>query len=131
MKFGLWVEPEMINPDSDLYRQHPDWVLPFPGRPRTQARYQLILEFGRPEVVEHIFGVLDALVDRHVTRRVTTLNLRFDVAMRGALGIGSSLNELSEAELAEYVSHIAFYKRLRAVIQSISLSIPATAAPSN
>jgi len=36
MDFGLWVEPEMVNPDSDLYRQHPEWVLNFPGRPRSR-----------------------------------------------------------------------------------------------
>jgi alpha-galactosidase len=223
MEFGLWVEPEMVNPDSDLYRQHPDWVLHFPGRERTEARNQLILDFGRPEVVEHIFAVLDDLVSRyaiaffkwdmnrlatepgsvagqaiwrrhvegvyqimdrlrrrhpdldiqscsggggrvdlgilgrtdqvwvsdntdaydririqegfslayparcmeawvthehnHITRRAASLGLRFDVAMRGALGIGSSLNELSEAELAEYASYIDFYKRIRHVIQ--------------
>lgn len=223
MKFGLWIEPEMVNPDSDLYRQHPDWVLHFPGRPRTEARHQLILDFGRPEVVEYIFNALDALVARydiaffkwdmnrlatepgsvagkaiwrkhvagvysimdrlrakhptldiqscsggggridlgilaradqvwvsdntdaydririqegfslayparcmeawvthehsHITQRVTPLSLRFDVAMRGVLGIGSSLNDLSEAELAEYASYIAFYKRIRHVIQ--------------
>lgn len=223
MKFGLWVEPEMVNPDSDLYRQHPDWVLHFPGRERTESRHQLILDFGRPEVVEYIFNLLDALVERyriaffkwdmnrlatepgsvvgkaiwrkhvagvyaimdrlrrkhptldiqscsggggridfgalartdqvwvsdntdaldririqegfslayparcmeawvthtrnHQTDRILPLSVRFDVAMRGALGIGSSLNELSEAELAEYASYIAFYKRIRHVIQ--------------
>ncbi len=227
MKFGLWVEPEMVNADSDLYRLHPDWVLHFPGRERTESRNQLILDFGRAEVVEHIFSALDALVDRyaiaffkwdmnrlatepgsvagkaiwrahtagvysimdrlrakhpaleiqscsggggridlgilartdqvwtsdntdafdrlriqegfslayparcmeawvthersHITQRITSLALRFDVAMRGALGIGSSLNELSEAELAEYASYIAFYKRIRPIIQNGTL----------
>jgi alpha-galactosidase len=53
----------------------------------------------------------------HITQRVTLLSLRFDVAMRGALGIGSSLDELSDAELAEYASYITFYKRIRHVIQ--------------
>ncbi len=224
MKFGLWVEPEMVNPNSDLYRAHPDWVLHFPGRPRSEARNQLILDFGRPEVVAHIFAALDALLseypidfikwdmnrnssepgsvagkmiwikhvegvyrimddlrrkhpgvdiqscsggggridlgilartdqvwtsdntdalDRihiqegyslayparlmeswvthavnHLTHRLSPLGLRFDVAMRGALGIGSSLNELSDAELAEYASYIAFYKRIRPVVQN-------------
>jgi alpha-galactosidase len=223
MKFGLWIEPEMVNPDSDLYRRHPEWVLHFPGRERTEARHQLILDFGRPEVVEHIFNVLDELVTRydiaffkwdmnrlatepgsvvgkaiwrahtaavyslmdrlrarhptldiqscsggggridlgmlaradqvwvsdntdafdririqegfslayparcmeawvthehsHITQRTTSLSLRFDVAMRGVLGIGSSLNELSAEELAEYARYIAFYKRIRPVIQ--------------
>ena len=65
MRFGIWVEPEMVNPDSDLYRQHPDWVLHFPGRPRSEARTQLILDFGRPEVVTTIYDVLDHLLSQH------------------------------------------------------------------
>ena len=65
MKFGLWVEPEMINPDSNLYRQHPDWVLHFPGRERTEARHQLILDLGRIEVVEYIFALLDDIIPRY------------------------------------------------------------------
>ena len=224
MKFGLWVEPEMINPDSDLYRAHPDWVLHFPGRPRTVARNQLILDFGRPEVVANIFAALDELVRRyrvdflkwdmnrhptepgsvagreiwvrhvaavydimdrlrerhpslsiqscsggggrvdlgilsrtdqvwisdntdaydrlriqegfslayppramecwvthesnHQTGMPALLPLRFHVAMRGALGIGSNLRELNEDECAEYHRFIAFYKRVRPVIQN-------------
>ncbi|MBI5565501.1 MAG: alpha-galactosidase, partial [Chloroflexi bacterium] len=65
MKFGLWIEPEMVNPDSDLYRRRPDWVLHFPGRERTESRQQLILDFGREEVVEYIFSMLAALVERY------------------------------------------------------------------
>jgi alpha-galactosidase len=223
MQFGLWVEPEMVNPDSDLYRAHPDWVLHFPGRPRTEWRYQLLLDFGRPEVVEHIYGVLHDLLARyaidfikwdmnryatepgsatgqaiwrahtagvysimdrlrrafprlqiescasgggrvdlgilartdqvwtsdntdafdririqegyslayparameawvthavnHQTGLPSPLSLRFDVAMRGALGIGANLNEVSDAELDEYARTIAFYKRIRPVVQ--------------
>jgi len=223
MRFGLWVEPEMVNRDSDLYRAHSDWVLHFPGRPRSEARTQLVLDFGRPEVVEHIFSALDALVrdndiaffkwdmnrntsepgsvagkeiwlrhvagvyaimdrlrakhpgldiqscsggggridfgmlgrvdqvwtsdntdalDRiriqegyslayparcmeswvthahnHQTGRELPLGTRFDVAMRGALGIGASLNKLTEAELADYAGYIAFYKRIRPIVQ--------------
>ena len=223
MQFGLWVEPEMINPDSDLYRAHPDWVLHYPARPRTEARNQLILDFGHPEVVEHIFQILDQLVrengvdffkwdmnryvtepgsaagrgiwrkhveslysimdrlrqkhptlriqscsggggridfgilarcdqawasdntdavDRtriqdgfsliyptramecwvtheknHQTGRISSLNLRFDVAMRGVLGIGTPLDQLSQEELAQYRRKIAFYKRIRPTVQ--------------
>jgi alpha-galactosidase len=61
MDFGLWVEPEMINANSDLYRAHPDWVMNFPGRPRTELRTQLVLNFARNDVKEYIFGVLDKL----------------------------------------------------------------------
>ena len=65
MKFGIWVEPEMINPDSDLYRAHPDWVMNFPGRPRTEARNQLVLNMARDDVREHIFTVLDRLLSEN------------------------------------------------------------------
>jgi alpha-galactosidase len=224
MKFGLWVEPEMVNPDSDLYRAHPDWVLHFPDRPRTEHRHQLILDFGRPEVLAHLARVLEqvvaenavdflkwdmnrsatepgsvagkaiwrshaegvyALMDglrrrfprlaiescssgggrvdagilartdqfwtsdntdalarvaiqegaslayparamcawvtherNHQTGRRLELSTRFDVAMRGALGIGSDLNALDDAELAEYAKWIGFYKRIRNVVQN-------------
>ncbi len=64
MDFGLWVEPEMVNPDSDLYRKHPDWVLNFTGRPRTEARNQLVLNLARKDVRDYVFGFLDDLL-RH------------------------------------------------------------------
>lgn len=62
MEFGLWVEPEMVNPDSDLYRAHPDWVLRLPGVPEITARNQLVLDLGRAEVRDHLFLALDALL---------------------------------------------------------------------
>ena len=65
MDFGLWVEPEMVNPDSDLYREHPDWAMHFPGRPRTEARNQLVLNMARDDVKEYIFGWLDKLVSEN------------------------------------------------------------------
>ncbi len=65
MDFGLWVEPEMVNPDSDLYRKHPDWVLNFPGRPRTEGRHQLVLNLARPDVREYVFGFLDKLLSEN------------------------------------------------------------------
>ena len=65
MDFGLWVEPEMVNPDSDLYRRHPDWVLHFPGRPRTEARNQLVLNLARTDVRDHVFRMLDDLLKQN------------------------------------------------------------------
>ncbi len=62
MDFGLWVEPEMVNPNSDLYRNHPDWVLNFPGRPRTEQRNQLVLNLARPDVRDYVLGFLDKLL---------------------------------------------------------------------
>ncbi|CAL9337634.1 alpha-galactosidase [Streptomyces sp. enrichment culture] len=65
MRFGLWVEPEMVNPDSDLYRAHPDWVLHLPGRPRTELRNQLVLNFARQDVADWAFDWLTRLVAEH------------------------------------------------------------------
>lgn len=62
MSFGIWVEPEMVNPDSQLYRKHPDWVLNFPNRPRSEARNQLVLNLARPDVKAYVFHVLDHLL---------------------------------------------------------------------
>lgn len=224
MSFGLWVEPEMVNPDSDLYRAHPEWVLHFPGRPRTEQRFQLMLDLGRREVVAYLFDALDKLMaeyeikfikwdmnrypnppgsvagkaiwqahvagayeimDRlrskyphlsiqscsggggridagimartdqvwtsdntdaltrvaiqegyslayparameawvthrqnHQTGRILDTSTRFHVAMRGALGIGSNLNELDARELKEYGRFIKFYKQMRHVVQN-------------
>ena len=62
MEFGLWVEPEMVNPDSDLYRTHPAWVVNFAGRQRTEARNQLVLNLARTDVRDHVLKVLDELL---------------------------------------------------------------------
>lgn len=65
MELGLWVEPEMVNPDSELVRRHPDWVLARPGRwPRT-SRHQLPLDLARPEVSEYLAEHIGALVDQY------------------------------------------------------------------
>jgi len=56
--FGLWIEPEMVSERSDLFAAHPDWAIGIPGRPRTEGRQQLVLDLSRPEVVDHLDGVL-------------------------------------------------------------------------
>ena len=65
MGFGIWLEPEMVNPDSDLYRAHPDWVLHLPDRETTLSRDQLVLNFAREEVREGVLGRLRALLAEH------------------------------------------------------------------
>lgn len=65
MEFGLWVEPEMVNPDSDLYRAHPDWVLATPPAPQLGFRHQLVLDFGRAEVRDHLLNRIAALLEAH------------------------------------------------------------------
>jgi alpha-galactosidase len=62
MAFGLWVEPEMTNPDSELYRAHPDWVVHAPHRPHTLIRNQLVLDLSRDEVAAWVHATVDRLL---------------------------------------------------------------------
>lgn len=63
MKFGIWVEPEMVSEDSGLYRAHPDWAFAIPGRRPVRSRDQLVLDFSRPEVRGHIFDSICQVLD--------------------------------------------------------------------
>ena len=63
MKFGIWMEPEMISPDSDLYRAHPDWAIQIPGRAPGLARNQLVLDITREEVLEYVWGRIRCILD--------------------------------------------------------------------
>ena len=63
MRFGLWVEPEAVNPDSRLYEQHPEWVYQVQGRPLVTVRNQYVLDFGRPEVVDWAKAWLRSILD--------------------------------------------------------------------
>lgn len=63
IKFGLWIEPEMVNADSDLFRAHPDWIYKVPGRKPCHGRYQYVLDFSRQEIVDHIFEKISLLLE--------------------------------------------------------------------
>ncbi len=62
MEFGIWIEPEMVNEDSDLYRAHPDWALRVPGRGPSRGRNQLVLDFSRQDVRDHVYGQIKAVL---------------------------------------------------------------------
>jgi alpha-galactosidase len=63
LEFGLWFEPEMVNPDSRLYREHPDWAIRLPGREPSMGRHQLVLDLTRDEVRDHIVEQMGAVLD--------------------------------------------------------------------
>ena len=65
MDFGIWVEPEMVNPDSDLFRAHPEWALSTPDYEPVLGRHQLVLNLADPEAYAHVFRALDALLGEH------------------------------------------------------------------
>ncbi len=62
MKFGIWFEPEMVSPDSDLYRKHPDWAIQIPGRQPGMSRQQLVLDITRKEVRDYIMDLLESVL---------------------------------------------------------------------
>lgn len=62
MDFGIWIEPEMVNGDSDLYRAHPDWIYRYETRPVLEGRYQYMLDLTNPEVVAYLIKVMDGLL---------------------------------------------------------------------
>ena len=64
VKFGIWIEPEMVSEDSDLYREHPDWAITIPGRKPVRSRNQLVLDFSRKDVRDHIFQEMTQVLDK-------------------------------------------------------------------
>jgi alpha-galactosidase len=67
VKFGIWVEPEMVNPKSELYEKHKDWVIRQPNRKEYYFRNQLVLDLANPEVQQFVFSVLDTLLTKNPT----------------------------------------------------------------
>ena len=61
IKFGIWIEPEMVNPKSELYEKHPDWVIKQPERPEIYFRNQLVLDLSNPQVQQFVYNVVDSL----------------------------------------------------------------------
>jgi alpha-galactosidase len=112
LKFGLWIEPEMVSPDSDLYRAHPDWCLHVPNRSHSMGRQQLVLDFSREdvcaEVVKRVSSILSASsisyikwdMNRHLTEvgsaRLPPERQR-ETAHRYVLGLYRVLEEITSA----------------------------------
>lgn len=65
IKFGLWIEPEMVNPKSELYEKHKDWVITLPNRDEYYFRNQLVLDLSNPQVQDYVFGVVDNLMTKY------------------------------------------------------------------
>lgn len=65
VKFGLWIEPEMVNPKSELYEQHKDWVITLPNRDEYYFRNQLVLDLSNPKVQDYVFGIVDGLMTKY------------------------------------------------------------------
>lgn len=108
MEFGLWFEPEMVNPDSDLYRAHPDWVLSGGDRLPLLHRDQLVLDLSRPEVVDHLFDQMDAVLSAH---RIGYVKWDHN---RDLLEAGSAAHGWAPAVHASTLGYYQLLDRLRA-----------------
>ena len=112
LQFGLWVEPEMVNEDSDLYRAHPDWVLSDPGRKPNIARNQLVLDMSRQDVRDYLFSCIDHLLKENrieylkwdfnrslanVYSHILPAEKQGEVMHRFVLGLYSLLSRIREA----------------------------------
>jgi alpha-galactosidase len=102
LKFGIWFEPEMISPDSDLYRQHPDWALHIPGREASQSRAQYVLDLSNPEAEEHTYESVASLL-----RTAPISYVKWDM--------NRSLTDLGSAYLATDSQQEIFHRHVLAV----------------
>ncbi|UQZ32835.1 alpha-galactosidase [Paenibacillus sp. PK3_47] len=112
MQFGLWFEPEMVSPDSELYRNHPDWCLHVADRPRTVGRNQLVLDLSRQDVCDYIVGAIADILssapvtyvkwdmNRHLTETGSALlpaERQRETGHRYILGLYRVMDELTSA----------------------------------
>mgnify|MGYP000810814999 FL=1 len=113
VKFGIWIEPEMVSEDSDLYRKHPDWALTVPGRNPVRSRNQLVLDFSRKEVVDEIYDQICKVLDQGNIEYV-----KWDMN-RSLMDVYSSVTRDQGRVLHDYV--LGLYDFLERLVQRLSL----------
>jgi alpha-galactosidase len=116
MQFGLWVEPEMVSPDSELYRAHPDWALALAGRALVTGRHQLVLDLAQPAVVEYLFGKLDTLLRTHAITY-----LKWDMNRDLATAAGGAVVHARAAYHAHTAALYALLERVRAAHPQVEI----------
>jgi alpha-galactosidase len=85
MEFGIWVEPEMVNENSDLFRSHPDWILHVPPYHQPVGRYQYVLNLARPEVSEYLFEALSKLLTSYPGIKYLKWDMNRDLTLPGGV----------------------------------------------
>lgn len=116
LKFGFWIEPEMVNEDSDLYRAHPDWVLAIPYRTRTLGRNQMVLDYSKPEVVDNIFDQLYAVIS---TANIDYIKWDMNRSITECFSQGKDA-DVQGATYHKYIMGVySLYERLKAAFPNI------------
>lgn len=114
MGLGIWFEPEMVSPDSDLYRAHPDWCLHIDGRPRSEGRKQLMLNLSRPEVCDYLYDSIAAVLS---TGTISYVKWDFN---RNMSEVG---NALLSSDRQQEVGH-RYYLGLYSLLERLVTSFP-------
>jgi len=114
VKFGIWIEPEMVNPKSELYEKHPDWVVKDPKRPEYYYRNQLVLDLSNPKVQDFVFGVVDGLF----TKNPSLAYIKWDC---NAVIYNAYSAHLKENQSAFYIDYV---KGLYRVLEKIRAKYP-------
>ena len=111
LRFGLWIEPEMVNEDSDLYRTHPDWALTAPNRAPMMARNQLVLDLSRKEVHDYLFDTISGLLEKY---NITYIKWDFNRPISDVYSYAFPSSRQGEVSHRYYLSLYALYEKLTA-----------------
>ena len=111
LKFGLWIEPEMVNEDSDLFRAHPDWALIVPNRPPMMARNQLVLDLSRTEVYEYLYSTIASLLRKY---NISYIKWDFNRPIADVYSHSTSSKHQGEVAHRYYLNLYKLYDRLTA-----------------
>ena len=114
MQLGIWFEPEMVSPDSDLYRAHPDWALHISGRPRSEGRHQLILDLTRQDVQDYLYDSIAKILE---TGMIAYVKWDFN---RNMAEVGSAL---LDAKRQREIPH-RYYLGLYALLERLVTAFP-------
>ena len=109
LEFGLWIEPEMVNEDSDLYRAHPDWALTAPNRAPMMSRNQLALDLSRREVHEYLFNTISGLLEKY---NITYIKWDFNRSLSDVYSHSTPSPRQGEVAHRYYLSLYKLYERL-------------------
>ena len=109
LKFGLWIEPEMVNEDSDLFRAHPDWALTAPNRAPMMARNQLVLDLSRREVHDYLYTTISDILEKY---NITYIKWDFNRPLSDVYSHSTPSPRQGEVTHRYYLSLYSLYEKL-------------------